>query len=319
MTARVLVVDDILANIKLLQARLSAEYFEVLTARSGEEALAVLACNPVDVVLLDVMLPGMNGFEVCRLIKSAAATAQLPIIMVTALDQASDKVRGLEAGADDFLSKPVDHIALMTRVKNAARLKALSDEMGLRMATGADFRGLEGGDGTEPPLELPGRILLLEDQARVAQRLLSCLSTHTEIDIEADPEAALRRLAEAPYDLLIVSLAHGDGLRLCGQVRSLERTRHLPIIVLVDSSQDARLLRALEMGVNDYVTRPIDRSELAARVRTQIKRKRHCDYLRDRPEGSVELSVADARTGLSNRRYMQAHRKALEAAARSSG
>src|SRR5262245_13921778 len=110
MTARVLVVDDILANFKLRASRLNAEYFGVLTARSGEEALAVVQSSPVDVVLLDVMMPGMDGFEVCRHIKSASATAQLPIIMVTALDQASDKVRGLEAGADDFLTKPVDDI-----------------------------------------------------------------------------------------------------------------------------------------------------------------------------------------------------------------
>src|SRR5690349_6806096 len=142
MTARVLVVDDILANVKLLEARLNAEYFEVLTARSGEEALAVVHSSPVDVVLLDVMMPGLDGFEVCRQIKSTSATAQLPIIMVTALDQASDKVRGLEAGADDFLTKPVDDIALITRVKNLARLKALSDEMMLRMATSADFKQL---------------------------------------------------------------------------------------------------------------------------------------------------------------------------------
>jgi two-component system, cell cycle response regulator len=103
MTARVLVVDDILANVKLLEARLNAEYFEVLTARSGERpspscARAPLMWCPVDVVLLDVMMPGMNGFEVCQQIKSASATTQLPIIMVTALDQASDKVRARGGG-----------------------------------------------------------------------------------------------------------------------------------------------------------------------------------------------------------------------------
>src|SRR5689334_23142197 len=250
MTARVLVVDDILANIKLLQARLSAAYFEVLSARSGEEALAVLASERVDVVLLDVMMPGMNGFEVCRRIKSAAATAQLPIIMVTALDQATDKVRGLEAGADDFLTKPLDDIALLTRVQNLARLKALSDEMLLRLASSTDPCGHAGSDRGQPALELPGRILLVEDQARVAQRMASALSTHGEVDIATDLLAARQRLTEEPYDLLIasLSLAHADGLSLCEEVRSLERTRQLPMLVVVDSSQDARLLRALKMG-----------------------------------------------------------------------
>jgi two-component system, cell cycle response regulator len=321
MTARVLVVDDMLANVKLLEARLNAEYFEVLTARSGEEALAVVAASPVDVVLLDVMMPGMDGFEVCRQIKSTSATAQLPIIMITALDQAADKVRGLEAGADDFLTKPVDDIALITRVKNLARLKALSDEMMGRMATSADFKQLQSGEIASLTEKGAGRILLVEDQPRVASRILSWLQALNDIDVEPDLQAALLRLAEQPYDIVIVSLSLGnaDGLRLCGQVRSLERTRHLPIIVLVESSEEARLLRALAMGVNDYLTRPIDKSELAARVRTQIKRKRHCDYLRDRLEESVELAVTDALTGLNNRRYMEAHLKALEGAALSAG
>ena len=97
MTARVLVVDDVPANVKLLEARLAAEYFEVLTAYSGPEALDVCARERVDVVLLDVMMPGMDGFEVCRRIKREPATAHVPVIMVTALDQSTDKVQGLDA------------------------------------------------------------------------------------------------------------------------------------------------------------------------------------------------------------------------------
>src|SRR5581483_5922376 len=116
-----------------------------------------------------------------------------------------------------------------------------------------------------------------------------------------------------PWDLLIVSLnlREADGLRLCSQARSLERSRHLPIIVVVQAGDEARLLRALDMGVNDYLTRPIDRNELLARVRTQIRRKRHSDYLRDRLEETVELAVRDPLTGLHNRRYMETHLKAL--------
>src|SRR5690606_2715312 len=113
MTARVLVVDDILANVKLLEARLTAEYFEVLTAFNGQDAVDICARERVDVVLLDVMMPGMDGFEACRRIKAQPDNHQLPVIMVTALDQPSDRVQGLEAGADDFLSKPVDDIALI--------------------------------------------------------------------------------------------------------------------------------------------------------------------------------------------------------------
>jgi two-component system cell cycle response regulator len=321
MTGRVLVVDDILANVKLLEARLSAEYFHVLTAHSGEEALERLGAEPVDVVLLDVMMPAMDGFEVCRRIKASPKTMHVPVIMVTALDQTSDKVQGLEAGADDFITKPVDDIALITRVKNLARLKTLNDEMMLRMATGAQIGGLPGGALTWPKMDSGGRILLVEDKENVARRVVAVLSKVHEVHVEPHLPAALVGLGDKPCDLLIVSLnlANADGLRLCSQVRQLERTRHLPIVVIVQPTEEARLLRALDMGVNDYLTRPVERNELLARVRTQIKRKRHSDYLRDRLEESVELAVTDALTGLHNRRYMETHLAALAEQARATG
>ncbi len=321
MTGRVLVVDDIFANVKLLEARLSAEYFDVLTAHSGMEALAVLEAERVDVVLLDVMMPGMDGFEVCRRIKSAPKTLHVPVVMVTALDQASEKVQGLEAGADDFLTKPVDDLALITRVKNLARLKTLYDEMLLRMASGVELGIPADPAGQWAKAESAGRILLVEDQQRPAQRVAAALAGLHQVDIEADLQKALGLLGDKPYDLLVVSLslAAGDGLRLCSQARALERTRNLPIIVLVQPGDDARLLRALDMGVNDYLARPVDRNELLARVRTQMKRKRYADHLRGRLEESLELAVTDALTGLHNRRYMEVHLKALTDAAKSSG
>ncbi len=313
MTARVLVVDDILANVKLLEARLAAEYFEVLTAYSGQEALDILATERVDVVLLDVMMPVMDGFEACRRIKGNPKTQHLPVIMVTALDQPSDRIQGLEAGADDFLTKPVDDIALITRVKNLARLKVLNDEMIMRMATGQEL-----GLPADPDLEKAlagkgGRILVVDDHPRSAARIIEALAKTHDAFVERDPQAALLKLAEGNFDVVVVSLSlnGADGLRLCSQVRSLDRTRHLPIIILVEPGDEARLMRGLDMGVNDYLIRPIDRHEMLARVRTQIRRKRHSDLLRTKLEKSVELSVTDALTGLHNRRYMEGHLKTL--------
>ena len=136
MTARVLVVDDILSNVKLLEAKLTAEYFEVVTAFNGLECLAKIDESAPDIVLLDVMMPGMDGFEVCRRIKSNPKTAHVPVVMVTALDQPSDRVAGLEAGADDFLTKPVDDAALFARVRSLVRLKMMTDELRMRETTG---------------------------------------------------------------------------------------------------------------------------------------------------------------------------------------
>ena len=313
MTARVLVVDDILANIKLLEARLTAEYFEVLTATSGEMALEICARERIDVVLLDVMMPGMDGFEVCRRIKSLSATQHVPVIMVTALDQPSDKIQGLEAGADDFLTKPVDDIALITRVKNLARLKVLNDEMLMRAATTQQM-GLPASAAMARALRgESGRILLVDDHRRLAARTMQALAPTHDVFVDDDIQAALMRVAEHNFDLLMVSLSlsNADGLRLCSQVRSLDRTRHLPVIVLIEPGDEARLMRGLDMGVNDYLVRPIDRHEMLARVKTQIKRKRHADLLRTRLEESVEFAITDALTGLHNRRYMEGHLRTL--------
>ncbi|MBA2127147.1 PleD family two-component system response regulator [Hyphomicrobium methylovorum] len=313
MTARVLVVDDILANVKLLEARLQAEYFEVLTANSGQQALDVLARESVDVVLLDVMMPGMDGFEACRRIKANHQTHHIPVVMVTALDQPSDKVLGLESGADDFLTKPVDDIALVTRVKNLARLKMLNDEMMMRASTGREMGIPDDGSYARAVSPRAGRVLLVDDHPRSAARLLEVLKKSNAAVAEFAAQQALERLAEEEFDIVVVSLSlqDSDGLRLCSQIRSVERTRHLPVIMLVEPGDEARLLRGLDMGVNDYLMRPIDRHELLARVKTQIKRKRHSDFLRRRLAESVEMSVTDPLTGLHNRRYMEGHLKTL--------
>lgn len=313
MTARVLIVDDIEANVKLLEARLTAEYFETLTARSGPEALEICNTEGADVVLLDIMMPVMDGFEVCRRLKSNPKTAHIPVIMVTALDQPSDKVNGLQAGADDFLTKPVDDIALVTRVKNLARLKTLTDEMMMRAST-SEQMGIAGDPGSaNRDAGKGGRVLLVEDHQRSADRIIETLSTEQNVVHEPCPQNALLKLPDTDFELLIVSLSLNgtDGLRLCSQVRSLDRIRHMPILIIVEPGDDAKLLRGLDMGVNDYIVRPIDRNEMLARIRTQIKRKRYADHLRTRLEESVEMALTDDLTGLHNRRYMESHLKTL--------
>ena len=321
MTARVLVVDDILANVRLLQARLESEYFEVVTASNGKDAIDICQRERVDVVLLDVMMPGLDGFEVCRRLKASPQTLHIPVVMVTALDQASDKIQGLDCGADDFLTKPVDDIALVTRVKSLARLKMLNDEMLMRVTTSRQM-GLADEETLARILaDRPGQVLVVDDHPRSSQRVMSALAKAHDAYIEADPQVALLHLAEQPFDLLVVALnlQNSDGLRLCSQVRSLDRTRHLPILIMADPGDDARLLRGLDMGVNDYLMRPVDRHELLARAKTQIKRKRFSDYLRNQIRESVELSITDPLTGLHNRRYMERHLKTLIADATRTG
>jgi two-component system, cell cycle response regulator len=309
MSARILVVDDVPANVKLLEARLSAEYFDVTTASNGIEALALCERAECDIVLLDVMMPELDGFEVCRKLKSNPLTHHIPVVMVTALDQPSDRVRGLEAGADDFLTKPVSDIALISRVRSLARLKMVTDELRMRAVTSREI-GLQSPE-REAILDTgrSGRVLIVDDRQTSYERIVKTLSTEHAVDLEQNPNEALFRAAEGNYDLVLVSLnlQDFDGLRLCSQIRSLERTRNLPILALAESDSAAKLARGLEIGVNDYLIRPIDKNELLARVRTQIKKKRYTERLRDNMQMSIELAITDGLTGLFNRRYMETH------------
>jgi two-component system cell cycle response regulator len=248
-------------------------------------------------------MPGMDGFEVCRRLKDDPITRHIPVVLVTALDGRSDRITGLEAGADEFLTKPIDDVMLFARVRSLTRLKQVLDELRAREASGrrigviAGAAARLGGSG--------GRVLVLDDNERQAQRLMAELSVEHRPVAETDPDKA-HMTARGPVDLIVVNAtARGfDGLRFAANIRSDEATRHLPILAIVDSDERHRLVKALEIGVNDILTKPIDPQEMAARARTQIRRKRYTDFLRDNLDHSLELAVTDQLTGLYNRRFM---------------
>ena len=310
MTARILVVDDIPANVRLLEAKLTAEYYDVLTADNGVEAMARAAADSPDIILLDVMMPGMDGFQVCRRLKDDPLTRHIPVVLVTALDGREDRLAGLDAGADEFLTKPIDDVMLMARVRSLTRLKAVVDELRQREASGRRIGVIEGtaarlGGGG-------GRVMVFDDHERQGPQLVQELSLEHRAQLATTPEAAFD-LPQGHVDLFIVNAVAKsfDGLRLAARIRSDEATRHVPILAVVDVEDRVRVVKALEIGVNDLLPRPVDALELAARARTQIKRKRHTDYLRNNLDHSLELAVIDQLTGLYNRRYMSAQLDAL--------
>jgi two-component system cell cycle response regulator len=308
MTARVLVVDDILANIRLLEAKLTAEYFEVITAMNGLDALEAVQRTKPDIVLLDIMMPGIDGIEVCKRIKADPATHHIPVVMVTALDQPEDRVRGLEAGADDFLTKPVNDISLFCRIKSLVRLKMLIDELRIRSESGGTDSAarIDGADANKR-----GRILLVDPQLASAKRTISCLEHRHDVTHVTELPSAMEAAQDSvnPFELVIVSFdsEYYDGLRLCSQMKTQEATRQTPILVIVDADDKGSLLRALDMGVNDYLIRPIDRQEIVARVNTQIRRWRYTERLRQAVKTSIEMAITDPLTGLFNRRYLETH------------
>src|SRR5205085_7568012 len=175
MTARVLVVDDVELNIKLLEAKLSSEYFEVMVADNGPTALELAESELPDIILLDIMMPRMDGFEVCRRLKANPRTADIPVVMVTALSDVADRLRGLESGADEFLTKPVNDTALFARVRSLVRLKRMMEELRLREEVCGRFSSDDLGEARAEDLQ-PARVLLIEDQGFAAARLIDTLS-----------------------------------------------------------------------------------------------------------------------------------------------
>lgn len=310
MSARVLVVDDILPNVKLLEAKLTSEYYDVLTATSGQEALEKVKVDNPDIILLDVMMPGMDGFEVCKIIKSDPIYAHIPVVMVTALTDASDRVRGLEAGADDFLSKPLNDVALMARVRSLARLKMTVDEWRARETTASQLGVI---DETPTVMSEPvenANILIVEDLDFEHEKMSKTLEVDKDnvVVVSNGPEA-MEQVAKQDFDLLIVSLnlESEDGLRLCSHLRSSEKTRSIPILMISEDGDMSRIAHGLEIGAHDYIIRPVDSNELLARVRTQIRRKRFQERLRSSYEVSLSMALTDPLTGLYNRRYFEVH------------
>ncbi|WP_342642222.1 PleD family two-component system response regulator [Rhodoligotrophos ferricapiens] len=307
MTARVLVVDDVRANVKLLEAKLTAEYFEALTAMSGIQALEMVERYTPDIVLLDVMMPGIDGIEVCRRIKANPRTQHIPVVMVTALDQPEDRVAGLAAGADDFLTKPIDDTALFSRLRNLVRLKMLTDELMVRAAT-SDRMGFVQ-KNLAKSLHRSGDVLLVDDSGPLAELIAEGLAGHHRLFLVESAQDAVTKLSSGKFDLIMVNLDQRgfDGLRLCSQLRSLSATRNIPVLVILGPDDRNRLVRALEIGVNDYLMRPVDVNELRARVNTQIRRWRYTESLRESVQRSMEMAITDDLTGFFNRRYMETH------------
>lgn len=309
MTARVLIVDDIPTNVRLLEARLTAEYFEVETASSGSEALAICEAGGIDIVLLDVMMPEMDGFEVCRRLKANPQTQHMPVLMITALDQPSDRVRGLEVGADDFLTKPVDDVQLMARVKSLVRLKALTDELRARALTGQEIAMEEATRAVESINADGGRILLVDTDPRHAERIKGYLDRTNHVEVLLNPADAMLAVTDGEFELALVTMSLGDfdPLRVCSQMRTVEHSRTLPIILVAEEGDRPRVVRGLDLGINDFIMRPVERNELLARVRTQIRRQRYAAELRRSVTNTLALAVTDELTGLYNRRYFDRH------------
>lgn len=314
MTGLVLVVDDVPANVKLLEAKLTNEYYDVITAKDGFEAIEQTKSKKPDLILLDVMMPGIDGFETCRRLKQDPDVSHIPVVMVTALSEPSDRVAGLEAGADDFITKPINDTALFARVRSLVRIKVLIDELRLRDKSGSQL-GMSASDFSLN-LDVSGSTLILVDDDVVQVRRISekLAAGGYKLNHFSEHQQALEfARGESALDLILIStqLADIDGLRLATQFKAIEQVRHVPIIMLVEEDEQHLMLKGLELGVNDYLLTPVDFNEMFARIKTQIRRKKYQETLKSNYQESVSMAVTDGLTKLYNRHYLDTHLKNL--------
>ncbi|MEL6693421.1 MAG: response regulator, partial [Pseudomonadota bacterium] len=281
MTATVLVVDDIEPNRRLLQAKLEAKYYTVFSAENGERAIESAVQHQPDIILLDVMMPGMDGYEVCRRLKGMPQTKHIPIVMVTALVNVEDRLKGLQSGADDFLSKPVDDFGLFTRLETQMRFNLVANELrvrGKRNTPITQFSAYE-----KELIDAPSNVLVIDQDNVEARRVAAALEAmgHTAVTwIDASSGSIKFR----DLDLVIVALSDQshDALKLCAHLRTLKEARDFSIVVTYDTADQQRALEALRIGAADLISTPLEMAELQVRVRTQTHRQRYIDVLRHR-------------------------------------
>ena len=308
MTANILVVDDIDQNIRLMEAKLVSEYYTVYTATSGKQALDILKRYKIDVVLLDCMMPEMDGFETCKLIKSNPDTTHIPVVIVTALSEMEDRVHGLEVGADEFLTKPVDDISLFARIKSLVRIKYIIDELKLRNDTNIEL-GVRTVDLYQDFSR--SNIIVIDDDVVEAKHITNVLNQLTDnIRVISDGNMIYTLLSDGfKPDATIIScqLDSQDPLRLLASLKADEHIGYSSIMMLTEEDKIAMVNKALDMGASDYLLVPIERSELVARVKTQLRKKYYQDALREDLEQGMNLAIKDGLSGLYNRRYFDKH------------
>ena len=311
MSGRILVVDDIATNRLVLQAKLSSAYFEVLLAENGEQALELAARELPDIVLLDVQMPGIDGYEVCTRLKQDVRTAHIPVVMITAANEQCERVRGFEAGADDFLNKPINDMTLFTRVRNLLRVKIMFDELKMRESTTQEL-------GLSELLDLrdlknqSGSVMLAPNSYEQGVSWMEPMQNRLPYDVYAsygELQASKDAKTHTP-DAFIISQnldGGGDGLRLVSMLSANPETRRAAIILVVEDGRNETAAKGLEVGASDYIFAPFDSNEMMARLGSQMRRKKYSDLLRSNVQDSLRMAVIDPLTGLYNRRYALQH------------
>ncbi|APX88900.1 hypothetical protein BV394_03450 [Brevirhabdus pacifica] len=308
MTGRILIVDDISTNRIVLKVKLAASYYEVLQARNGQEALRIARAEQPDLILLDLRMPDLSGIEVCRLLKKDSATQDIPVILVTGADDPASKLEGLRAGAEDFLTKPVDERTLLARVRSLLRVRNAQAEL---MARDQTCRSL-GFAEAMAPMQVPGQMVVVGGDGLAGRQLCDTLSQMLphNISLMSAQDALSRRSRGTRPDVFVLMAATGGSMKaisLLTDLRSRDQSHNAAIILLSDDLDEGLPATALDLGANDMIRLPAEPEEIALRLELVFKRKKVADRLRAMVDRGLEMAAVDPLTGLYNRRYAQHH------------
>ena len=320
MAEKILIVDDMSVNRIMLKVKLKEACHESIQAGNGETALRLAREEQPKLILLDMMLPDISGIEVCRRLRADPVTNHIPIVIITASSDRARRLEALQAGADEFLTKPLNEAILLARIRSLLRACETEDELRLRAATCGEMGFAEPGG----VFEMPDHLALIAPDTAKALSWRAMLAPHFggKIDILTPSTALAEADGNRVPDVYVVAAdlaTAGSGLRLVADLRSRVQSRHSAIcLVLSDAAGEAAAM-ALDLGATDLLPLPLDPEETALRLKLHVGRKRRTDQLRRQVRDGLRLAVADPLTGLYNRRYAMAHLERIAERARQTG
>ena len=303
---KILIVDDEPLNVKLLAAMIPADQYDTFTAFSGEEALKMVADLPPDLILLDIMMPGLDGYELTRILKGDPESRDIPIVLVTAFGGADCEIKGMEAGADEFLNKPVNKTELLARAKSLLSLRQYKEQIKTRTCSINSITQKNGDEKfADNEINLPS-ILIVEDSkldAKLIQRYLH--GEPYQIKLAKDGEEAISRAQQEQIDVILLDLIlpGKNGFEVCRSLKEMESTQNIQIVAISALNDLDSKLKGIELGVDDYLVKPVNMHILRTRVKSLVKKKALLDKLCDRYEMAVHSAITDKLTGLYNRRF----------------
>jgi two-component system cell cycle response regulator len=280
-SARILVVDDEPQNLELMEAILQDAGYTVFQATEGEEALALAHEKRPDLVILDLMMPGLSGFEVCARLKTDAQTGEIPVLFVTALDQIADKERALAAGGDDFVTKPVQYAELLARVEALLKVRHLNRDLEralaylheLEMARHAPHPG-DRAPRPGPPIGAPA-LLVVDDEPLVRQLLCDILHGAGYVTHAADSGPRAVEIAQREnidVVLLDIMMPGMSGLEVLAKLGEL--IPNSPVVIVTASPTSENAIAALRLGAFDFIVKGFKTEVMLSTVARAVERRR---------------------------------------------